>query len=221
MSKIELQSMTPSPYYTQSRDFQFIGRLFDIVLNSVKTNADMIYNLPLSANSDRKLIDLMALTLGFKLKHNYAAAQLVALCSTFSEILRNKGSVYAVELAANTLIHAEGLKTKFKYDLDVNNAKIIAYLPSGLSNLSLFRDILDYILPAGMRCDIVVANFTEQEATTEVGTIDTHIARNRSDDANMLADVLNNNNWPAASIYSNNSSGYIGTGGVVSKKNES
>lgn len=220
MSKIELQSMTPSPYYTQSRDFQFIGRLFDIVLNSVKTNADMIYDLPLSANSDRKLIDLMALTLGFKLKHNYAAAQLAALCSTFSEIIRNKGSVYAVELAANTLIHAEGLKTKFKYDLDVNNTKIIAYLPSGLTNLSLFRDLLDYILPAGMRCDIVVANITEQNVSTEVGTVDTHDARNRTDDTNTLADVLSNNRWSTASIYSNNSSGYLGTGVITNKKNE-
>ena len=40
---IRLQDMTPSVYYDQSRDFQFIGRLFDVVLNSVKTNADMVY----------------------------------------------------------------------------------------------------------------------------------------------------------------------------------
>ena len=39
---IKLQDMTPDVYYNQSRDFQFIGRLYDIVLNSVKTNADLI-----------------------------------------------------------------------------------------------------------------------------------------------------------------------------------
>ena len=37
---IKLQELTPSVYYEQSRDFQFIGRLYDIVLNYIKTNAD-------------------------------------------------------------------------------------------------------------------------------------------------------------------------------------
>ena len=57
MNKITLQNLTPDIYYNQSRDFQFIGRLFDVVLNSVKVNADKLYNNPISYNSDEKLID--------------------------------------------------------------------------------------------------------------------------------------------------------------------
>ena len=66
---IKLQDYTPEVYYRESRDFQFIGRLYDLVLNYVKTNADLIYSLPLSDNSDNQFIDLMAMTLGFHAKH--------------------------------------------------------------------------------------------------------------------------------------------------------
>ena len=49
---IRLQDLVPNVYYEKSRDFQFIGRLFDIVLNSVKTNSDTLYNLPSGKNKD-------------------------------------------------------------------------------------------------------------------------------------------------------------------------
>lgn len=110
MSEIRLQDMTPRPYYRQSRDFQFIGRLFDVVLNSVKTNADSLYDLPLSADSDAKLIDLMAMTLGFKIRHNYPAKQLKAVCSVLPTIMRQKGSKRAIETAIKAILGAEGLK---------------------------------------------------------------------------------------------------------------
>ena len=68
---IKLQNLTPDVYSSQSRDFQLLERLFDIVLNYVKTNSDNLYTLPLSDNTDEHLIDLMTLTLGFKSRHHY------------------------------------------------------------------------------------------------------------------------------------------------------
>ena len=88
---IKLQNLTPEVYYKESRDFQLLGRLFDLVLNAVKTDTDLLYNLPLSTNSDEKLLELLALTLGFKPKHQYNARNLKAVCSVFSEILRKFG----------------------------------------------------------------------------------------------------------------------------------
>lgn len=199
MSKIELQQMTPSPYYNQSRDFQFIGRLFDVVLNSVKTNADMIYNNPLSANSNDKLVDLMALTLGFKSKHKYTSVQLAALCSAFSEIMRNKGSLKSIELTINALLNAEGITDKFSYsfsdengDTDVNatKTKLTLYIPQQLTNLSLIRDALDYILPVGISCQIVSQTTIAESATTQIGNEDSY-ASQKIQDQSKLADLTN------------------------------
>ena len=52
---IKLRNLTPDVYYNESRDFQFIGRLFDVVLNSVKTEADLLYNVPLNDDSNEKM----------------------------------------------------------------------------------------------------------------------------------------------------------------------
>lgn len=194
MSKIELQQMTPSPYYGQSRDFQFIGRLFDVVLNSVKTNADMIYNNPLSANSNDKLADLMALTLGFKSKHKYTSVQLAALCSAFSEIMRNKGSLKSVELAVDALLNAEGITDKFSYSLTDENGSIDAsviktkltlYVPQQLTNLSLIRDLLDYILPAGISCQIVSQNANAENVASKIGNEDSYLSQEIYDQSKL------------------------------------
>ena len=208
MSKIELQTLTPSVYYNQSRDFQYIGRLFDIVLNSVKMNADMLYNLPINDNSDNKLTDLMAMTLGLKLKHKYPASQLTAICSCFSEIMRNKGSLYAIELVVNALLNSEGLSKEYKCDVNVEKCKITIYVPFQLSDVTLLRDIMDYILPAGMSCNICILNFTSSTTNTKLnisaGQNNKHIDKHTE-----LSDV--DNSYTEANIFNNELKGYIGT----------
>ena len=154
---IKFQDLTPEVYYKRSRDFQYIGRLFDLVLNNAKMNTDIISSLPLNPDMDPRLLDLLALTLGFKSKHEYNTKQLAALCSIFSFVLRNKGSKLAIETACNALLNAEGI-TKGA-SIEVSNQTVSIFLPSELSDLNLLKDLLNYILPAGMSCSIV------QEAT--------------------------------------------------------
>ena len=154
---IKFQDLTPEVYYKRSRDFQYIGRLFDLVLNNAKMNTDIISSLPLNPDMDPRLLDLLALTLGFKSKHEYNTKQLAALCSIFPFVLRNKGSKLAIETACNALLNAEGI-TK-KASIEVSNQTVSIFLPSELSDLNLLKDLLNYILPAGMSCSLV------QEAT--------------------------------------------------------
>ena len=113
---IKLQNYTPEIYYKESRDFQFIGRLFDLVLNSIKTEADLIYNIPLSLNSDEKLLELLTLTLGFKPKHQYNAQHLKAICSVFAEILKHKGSIKALKIACEALFNSMDIDQALDYD---------------------------------------------------------------------------------------------------------
>ena len=150
---IKFQDLTPEVYYKRSRDFQYIGRLFDLVLNNAKMNTDIISSLPLNPDMDPRLLDLLALTLGFKSKHEYNTKQLAALCSIFPFVLRNKGSKLAIETACNALLNAEGI-TK-EASVEVSNQIVSIFLPSELSDLNLLKDLLNYILPAGMSCSIV------------------------------------------------------------------
>ena len=166
---IKLQDYTPEVYYRESRDFQFIGRLYDLVLNYVKTNADLIYSLPLSDNSDNQFIDLMAMTLGFHAKHKYTSQQLKAICFVLSEIIRNKGTIKALTIACDAIFHAEGIQGQVDYGLTNNNTNIIIYLPQELSDTTLLNDLFEYILPAGMSCQIIKTYSEKATPTTEVG----------------------------------------------------
>ena len=150
---IKLQELTPSIYYEQSRDFQFIGRLYDIVLNYVKTNADNLYTLPIGKNMDEKLLNLLAFTLGFQSKHHYNSKQLLAICSVLPLILKNKGSLNAILIAANSILYAEGINQALDYEFKNNN--LVLYLSQDLSDLTLLKDIMIYILPAGIGCDMI------------------------------------------------------------------
>ena len=150
---IKLQELTPSVYYEQSRDFQFIGRLYDIVLNYVKTNADNLYTLPIGKNMDEKLLNLLAFTLGFQSKHHYNSKQLLAICSVLPLILKHKGSLNAILIAVNSILYAEGINQALDYEFKDNN--LVLYLSPDLSDLALLKDIMIYILPAGIGCDMI------------------------------------------------------------------
>lgn len=168
---IRVQDLCSKIYSAQSRDFQFIGRLFDVVLNSAKTNIDQIYYLPFSDNSDEKLVQLMALTLGFRSKHTYSERQLRSACSVFSRILKSKGTLQSINLAVNALLNAEGISDQAlisinkddHYQLDIS-------IPESLSDINLLKDLLEYIIPAGMSCNITREIVETSKASTEVGT---------------------------------------------------
>ena len=180
---IKLQELTPSVYYEQSRDFQFIGRLYDIVLNYVKTNADNLYTLPIGKNMDEKLLNLLAFTLGFQSKHHYNSKQLLAICSVLPLILKHKGSLDAILIAANSILYAEGINQALDYEFKNNN--LVLYLSQDLSDLTLLKDIMIYILPAGIGCDMV----KEIQSINKIETILT-----TKDEVKVYKDIASNFN---------------------------
>ncbi len=149
---INLYNQVPSIYTSASRDFQYLSWLFNIVLNSVKHNIDDIYNLP-CATDDPKLTELLAMTLGFKIKRNYDQTQLTTLVAILHSALRYKGTEKAIRMAAEALVKATGSLGEAK--VEIEGTEIQVTLPKDLVDITLFLDILDYILPAGMTCRVV------------------------------------------------------------------
>lgn len=189
---INLYNQVPTVYNNASRDFQYLSWLINIVLNAVKHNVDDIYNLP-HVGYDPKLSELLALTLGFKLKRNYDQQQLAALVEILPSILKYKGTKKAVEMAAESLITASG--SLGSTSCEVSGAHLEVVLPEDLSvDITLFIDLLDYILPAGMTCRVIRENRTERTLNpVEVGYYDTpryDIVDDVSFDSNNLSTGL-------------------------------
>jgi hypothetical protein len=162
---IDLYNLVPTIYSRASRDFQYLSWLFNIVLNSVKHNVDDMYNLP-DTRADSKLIELLAITLGFKVKRHYDQRQLATLVSILPIILKNKGTEKAITAAAGALVTAGGSSGSVK--CMVNETALEVTIPEDLADITLFIDLLPYILPAGMTCRIIRKTIEEEDYSTEI-----------------------------------------------------
>jgi len=191
---IRMQDYTPDIYYKESRDFQFIGHLYDLVLNYIKTNVDLLSSLPLSDSSDDKFLELMAMTFGLKPEHHYNSVQLRALCKVFPKVMRNKGSIESIIAVCTSLFNAEGLEQQFSYDFvsEDDRTELNLYVPQDFSDITLLNDILSYVLPAGMSCNIIKELQIKEKAITETAV--EHIIKlyHHDDEQNKVYEYDNN-----------------------------
>ena len=168
---ISIKNQIPNIYYDASRDFQVLGHLYEVVLNYSKTNADLLYLLPNGIDTDTRATELLATTLGFKLRRNYDKAQLAALVSIFPRLLKMKGTITAINLAGNALVKASGVPGTFASDLDPKTHVLTIQIPIELSDITLFIDLLPYILPSGIRVSIVRRTVITERILTPVGAM--------------------------------------------------
>lgn len=165
---ISIRDQVPNIYYDASRDFQVLGHLYEVVLNYAKTNADMLYYLPNGIEEDTRTTELLATTLGFKLRRNYDKAQLAALVSIFPQLLKIKGTLRAINLAGNALVKASGVPGEFSSE--IKDHVLTIKIPIELSDITLFIDLLPYILPFGLRVTIVRTTVIKHTAKTDIPT---------------------------------------------------
>ena len=170
MSRIDVENLLPENYYKGSRDFQLLGRIFEVALNYNKTGADMVLNNILSDNSDVRILDLVAKTLGFESKHEYNVNDLMALCKSFKKIMLKKGTVEAVEECVNVLLKAQDITSQARVfcdnEDDPSDPTVKAYnvrilIPQELNDVILLEDMLDYVLPTGYTYNILRATVTD------------------------------------------------------------
>lgn len=163
---IKIQNLTPNIYSKKSRDFQFISKLFDLVLNDARTNSDVLTRTVIGSSANSDLLSLLAYTLNFNPKHNYSSKQLTAVLSTFITAIKNKGTLYSVELLVSAILQAEGIISPASIEFTNNVLKI--NLPPALVNTLLLRDLLEYVIPAGTSFIITKQISKIQEATTNL-----------------------------------------------------
>lgn len=160
---LRFKNYTPDNYYSESRDFQLLCSLFDIVLNAAKTNADQVGNITDLDVLNADLLELRAMTLGLNLRSGaYEAEQIRALCKVFPLMLRKKGTAQAIEILCSTLFHVAGIQENFK--VIQTDFELILQLPFEFKSVSLIMEIMSYILPAGL------SFYIQHEVPKEVAT---------------------------------------------------
>ena len=154
---MKVEKLIPEVYYSQSRDFSYIGRLFEIIFNYMKTGADCVGVSSNSDNIDATQIELIALTLGFESKHTYPTRDLIYIISSFSHLIKKKGTKEAINHAIKLLMNSQKIKMDLLDDEDFvtfddtsDKYTLSIKLPSQMTDTILLEDLFDYILPAGV-----------------------------------------------------------------------
>lgn len=170
---IRTQTQVPSTYYIRSRDFQLLGRLYDLAFNSSKFFADVVAYNARGEGDDANILDLMAKTVGFDIPRKYDIADLSSLCKSFKSIMACKGSKKAIEDCVRMLLNAQNINSGFDVDV-INNItdadgntrpvyKVQIMIPQQMNDISLLEDMLEYILPVGYVYEILIGDINRND----------------------------------------------------------
>ncbi len=167
---IKTHNLVPSVYYDQSRDFQFLGRVLEVLFNYSKMNTDLMENF----QKNDSLVDLLCTTVGFEPKHEYVTSDLLSVCQSFIDLVRNKGNKQSIENAIHILMNNQNVSGEVIIEdhFEDNTRKFVyyIYLPSELKDLVLLEDIFDYILPCGYDYRFIPSDrYSSDETKTNLG----------------------------------------------------
>lgn len=160
-----VEKLVPEVYYKESRDFSYIGRLFEIVLNYIKTSSDLVSLDLARKNESGVFLDLLAKTLGFETKHQYITKDLIYVVSSFTDLLKKKGTISAIEEAIRILLYSQKIDYYDKHVIKdpINNTNLLIFLPREMKDIVLLEDIFEYILPTGITYTLIIGDLSKVE----------------------------------------------------------
>lgn len=156
---IRLQDKTPEVYCAESRDFQLFCRLYDCVMNGVKFDIDTIPDILDATKCRTAVLSLLQTKLGFFTNKQVTDDALRYVLTAFPIMVKNKGSLKAIQQAVNVFFKINGLRNAVKvwtvseaskvYDTWVNDHTIIIGINSTVKDISLLEELFKYIMPTG------------------------------------------------------------------------
>ena len=172
MNLIRMTRNVPEVYAAESRDFQMLLRLLDVVVNNIKFKADSILDLVSTRDCEDAYLDLLATKVGFFTSTPVEYKYLRKILEAFPYIIKYKGSRRGIELAVRLFLKLNQLKGSDKssvsdtgdFSIDIRNYKEIedngkiVYEPLYEITITvqyfklkteLLDEILKYILPPG------------------------------------------------------------------------
>ena len=161
---MKVQNLVPEIYYKDSRDFSFIGRLYEILFNYLNTATDLVGSSLYDTNSET-LIDLLCYKLGFEVKHKYINSDLLSVCKSFVSIMKKKGTKSAIEESIQILLNSQYLDNDYEVLIDRDTCNIGIGLPVSIQDTVLLEDLFDYILPAGWTYNLYYVSRKQAQST--------------------------------------------------------
>ena len=189
-----LQDNVPDIYVNESRDFQLLCRLYDCVLNGVKSDIDTMVNINVPFKANEKVLNLLALKVGFFTDKYIPTSLLRWIIPTFPWARRFKGSLYGIKLAVNTISKFENIQQNPIIQVNSLKRLIVINTYKLFNNTTALDEYLKYIMPTGYTYEISLiigeierVTITNPNELLYFNTIPTALALDSSDDSGYLS----------------------------------
>ena len=203
-----VKNNVPDVYVEESRDFQLVSALYDLVIQSNRFSIDSMELTSDTARCNNRLLPLIGTKVGLfkELRvNNYMYRKIL---TSFPYIMRYKGSLYAIQLVAN--LFERLMNTRVSVDVyqefkDLNTVTLI--FEESSPDITLLNTLLDYVKPTGVYINYAVR--TKATLTSDYVTSDTIQIKSYSVDAtntladNSTTDVTKNSTIGFAQLHNN------------------
>ena len=159
-----LQDNTPEAYTEDSRDFQLMLRLLDCVNNGVGFYTDSISNTADTKLCSASLLELLKTKIGFLSNVEFQERELRYILRGFPYIMKYKGSLRGIQEAVYVYMNAKGMSCPHRVYTDNDEHKIIIYIESDVSDVTMLDEMFKFIVPAGYQVEYVFYQPTTEES---------------------------------------------------------
>lgn len=159
MKVIRLQNNTPSIYVNKSRNFQWLCRLLDEVVNGCKYDADSIVRLLNTEECNSGILSLLQTKIGFYTDKEFTDETLRLILSAFPHIVRNKGSLLAIKQIIYLFLKIKHIRTSVTITeisgsdtgigIELPDHTLIIGMDEVIDDYSALYEMLKYVMPFG------------------------------------------------------------------------
>ena len=165
----------PDYWMNESRDFQLLTRIDDILFMGQRADIATIQNLNDSKKCKNIYLNLLAKKVGFFTDKNLEENVLRNIIGAFKVAVKHKGTKIGIEYAVRAILKAENSSGVPEVEVDNENYDINIFTPVELKNIEALNEFLKYIIPAGYNVNIY-SYIKAPTATTQLNNIDRLIA---------------------------------------------
>ena len=101
------QDNLPEVYINESRDFQLLARLSDVLFSGIKYDIDSMVNVLDATLAKDRMLQLMCTKIGFFPRVDIDSQVLKYIIASFPFIIKNKGNIIGIQAAVNAILKAE------------------------------------------------------------------------------------------------------------------
>lgn len=150
-----VENNVPDVYIQESRDFQLLSRLYDLVFQSSRFSIDTMQSVSDTLHCQDNILPLIATKVGMFTDVKLTTQAHRYILSVFPYIIKYKGSMQGLTYIANLLGRLLNTNVRVEQsEQDFN--RVTFYFKEYYSDFNILKEVVEYMRPTGCFVDYVI-----------------------------------------------------------------